>query len=163
MIRNDRTPGDENTYCITCMEIEGRVECICKVIDDISDFEKYKNRICCNCDEQFESIDALDAHQYGGCHIIKEEEPELTEHQKKIADALVLAAAGSITLSGLEGERALEIMQFIVEAAPRHLHDDLPRCCAYFIYRDILMQASGSSSLELILEAQNEINKMLGD
>lgn len=91
---------------------------------------------------------------------------ELTEHQMKMADALVLAAAGSMSLiddDTMDEYHRIEAMRTIIATAPSHLKDDFERCCAYFIYRDILMQASGSGSLELILEAQNAINGMLNE
>lgn len=122
--------------------------------------------LCDDCDEKTntemivseEDFDRFEAE-------IDEEAPvELTEHQKVLADALLLAAAGSgVLVEGLSDEQRLEAMELIVMAAPKHLKDDFERCCAYFIYRDILMQASGSGSLELILEAQNMINRMLDD
>lgn len=74
-----------------------------------------------------------------------------------LLDRQVVAAAASLNVPFLSDERALEAAQAIIDAAPEHLKDDFPLCCALYVYRQILAEALMNNSLDVILSAQNHI------
>lgn len=71
----------------------------------------------------------------GDCpHWVDPDKPELD-------DANLLAAAGHQSLVELPQDRFDAAYQKIVEAAPVAIQDDFRRCCAYYLYRVLLMEA----------------------
>lgn len=73
----------------------------------------------------------------------------------------MVAAAASVVLSGIDELEGIEASQDIIELAPEHLQDDFAKCCAYFIYRDLLIKASEDNSLDIILSAQSHLMSFL--
>lgn len=77
------------------------------------------------------------------------------------ADMSLVAAAGSVSFVELSDERAIDAAQRIIDNAPEHLADDFRRCCAYHVYRTLLIEAVANNSLDTILVLQNNVLSLL--
>lgn len=74
-----------------------------------------------------------------------------------LVDMDMLAAAGTIEMVPLSEERAIFIRGKIIDNAPVQIKDDFELCCAYYLYRIILMGAVENKDVGQILNAQSAI------
>ena len=80
-----------------------------------------------------------------------------------LEDILLVAAAGSASVGGLTDERAIDAAQAIIDRAPEHIRDDFQKCCAYQIYRILLMNATTNNDTGQMYAAQSALMQFLND
>lgn len=72
-----------------------------------------------------------------------------------------VAAAGSVDVANLDLIEASEAAEEIVSMAPEHIQDNFKRCCAYFIYRSLLIEAVKNGDVGQMYAAQTALEDYL--
>jgi len=66
----------------------------------------------------------------------------------------IVAAAGSVELVDLPDEDAVTAAGRLIDYAPERIQDDFKLCCAYHIYRSLLIEAVEKNDVGQIYNAQ---------
>lgn len=73
----------------------------------------------------------------------------------------LIAAAAHPSIVDMNEDDMLEASRMIVNHAPEHIRDDFKKCCAYHIYRAVLIEANKNNDVGQVLNAQMQLMQFI--